>query len=102
MGRRMNTVLREWLLKARIHPVPGGFTLDPQSAEYLYLVQQHKRLSLAASIGRMRPGNILLLPLIVPVILLKTADLWICNQMVRSMINERDLMLRAMSAGKPE
>ena len=85
---------RRWLLRARIHDVPEGYALDPHSLEYLYLIQQRKRLSLAASIGRLRPGNWLLLPLIVPVVAARAIDLWIANQTIRSMINEHDLQQR--------
>lgn len=89
---------RRWLLRLRILGVPGGCTLDPHSLEYLYLIQQRKRLSLSASVGRLRPANLLLLPAILVVVLVKTIDLWTTNQVVRSIINEYDLQQRLDSA----
>lgn len=94
MRRRITAITRSCLLRARIHRVPEGHALDPHTADYLYLVQQRKRLSLAASVGRLRPRNILLLPLIGAVVLLKALDLWIANQIIRSLLNEQDLLLR--------
>lgn len=91
---------RRWLLRARIHDVPEGYALDPHTLEYLYLIQQRKRLSLAASIGRLRPRSWLLLPLIVPVVVAKAIDLWIANQTIRAMINEHDLQQR-IDQGNP-
>lgn len=101
MGRQLDATTRNWLLKARIHRLPKEYPLDPQSPEYLYLVQQRKRLSLAASVGRLRPRNALLLPFIGTIVLLKAADLWIANLMIRSLINERDLLRLSDQARKP-
>ncbi len=89
---RTDAVTRAWLLTARVHRVPGGHALDPQSPEYLYLVQQRKRLSLAASVGRIRPRNLPLLPVIGLIVAAKAVDLWITNEIVRSLVNERDLL----------
>jgi hypothetical protein len=71
--------LRGCLLRARIHRVTEGYATDPHAIDYLYVVQQRKRLSLAASVGRVRLGNVLLLPLIIPIVFLKAVDLWIAN-----------------------
>jgi hypothetical protein len=73
---------------------------DPHSPEYLYLIQQSKRLSLANSIARLRPKNILIVPVLLPVILTKAIDLWIANQLIRSLINERDLMEQSRRSDK--
>lgn len=87
------------LLRFRIHPAPEQRGVDPRSLEYLYLVQQRKRLALAASVGRLRPRNILLFPFIVLSVLLRLADLSIANQIIRSMLNERDLQRRIEASG---
>jgi hypothetical protein len=92
MGQRLQAVIRASLLRTKIHHVAEGFALDPHSADYLYLVQQRKRLSLATSIGRLRPRNILAVPFILPIVLVKAIDLWIANQIIRAMINEYDLL----------
>jgi hypothetical protein len=65
---------------------------DPFAPEYLYLVLQQKRLSLSATVGRLRPRNILLFPFILPIILVRLLDLSISNQIVQSLISERFLM----------
>ena len=98
MRHRLRVFFRECLLRVKIHPVPEGRALDPNSADYLYLVQQQKRLSLASSAGRLRLGNILLAPLLVPIVLLKAVDLWIANLTIRAIINEQDLLRLGSSA----
>jgi hypothetical protein len=94
MPRSLRALTRAALLRARVHRVPEGHALDPQSADYLFLVLQQKRLSLAASVGRLRPRNALLLPAIAAVVLLKLFDLWIANQIVRAMLHEQALLER--------
>ncbi len=101
MTRGLKTVTRAWLLRQRVLPVPEGYALDPQSPDYLYLVQQRKRLSLSTSIGRLRPGNLPLLPVIGVIVLFKTVDLWITNQLIRSLLNEQDLLQRSNSTREP-
>ena len=98
MRSRLQAMVRAALLRLRLHRVAGKPVGDPYSPEYLYLVQQSKRLSLATSVARLRPRNLLILPLVVPVILIKTVDLWIANQIIRSLINERDLMRQSIGA----
>jgi hypothetical protein len=80
------------LLRLRILVLDREHTTDPFSAEYLYLVQQRKRLSLSRTVGRLRPGNIPLFPVIVVIALVKYLDLLVTNQIVQSLINERILM----------
>lgn len=100
MGGRMHSAARTALLRLRVHPLAREHATDPYSPEYLYLVQQSKRLSLAASIARLRPRNILAFPVMLPVVAVKTLDLWIANQIIRSLINERDLMEQTLRADK--
>ncbi len=85
---------RAAVLRIRIIKVEQQGPIDPFAPEYLYLVLQQKRLSLCATVGRLRPGNILLFPVIVPIILVKLADLALSNQIVRSLITEQDLSER--------
>ena len=94
MPKRLTALTRSILLRAKVHRVPEGYALDPQSADYLYFVLQRKRLSLAASIGRLRPRMLLLWPAIALIIVLKTFDLWMANQIVRAMLTEQILLER--------
>jgi len=102
VGRRINSVVRSALLRLRVHRLAGEHAADPNSAEYLYLVQQSRRLSLSKSIARLRPRNLLILPLLLPVIVVKTVDLWIANQIIRSLINERDLIRQSLRPDRPD
>src|SRR4051794_2037294 len=99
MPRSSRTIARAVLLRVKVHRVPEAYALDPRSADYLYLVLQRKRLSLSASIGRLRPRNLLLLPLIVVVVLIKAADLWIANQIIRAILNEQELLAYGDTTG---
>jgi hypothetical protein len=98
----IDTVVRAALLRLRIYRVPAGYAADPYSPEYLYLVQQSKRLSLSNSIAHLRPRNILFVPVLLPIILVKAVDLWIANQLIRSLINERDLILQSLRSDEPD
>jgi hypothetical protein len=100
--RRIRLATRWALLRLRIHRLPSKHTADPYSPEYLYLVQQSKRLSLSTSIGRLRPKNLFIFPMIVPIILVKAVDLWIANQVIRSLINERDLIEQSLRSRGPD
>lgn len=94
MFRRLAALTRAVLLRAKIHHVPDGYAIDPQTADYLYLVLQQKRLSLAASVGRFRPHTLPLWPAIAAIVLLKLVDLWIANQIVRAILTEQELLER--------
>ena len=100
-GRRMVSLTRTVLLRARVHEVPEGYAADPHSAAYLYIVQQRKRLALAACIGRLRPRNIALFPVIAGIIALRAGDLWIANLVIRALINERDLLAQDRRPRRP-
>ena len=101
-SRTLNSAVGFALLRLRVHRRVGWPPPDPNSPEYLYLVQQAKRLSLSASIGRLRPGNLLLFPLLLLVIMVKALDIWIANQIIRSLINERDLLDQRLRADRAE
>lgn len=97
---------RSWtraiLLRLRVHRLGHEHTAEPYSPEYLYLVQQAKRLALSATIARLRPRNLLLFPLIIPVAAIRAVDLWIANQIIRSLINERDLREQSLRSQRPD
>jgi hypothetical protein len=87
---------RAVLMPIKVHKLPGAHVADPYSPEYLFLVQQSKRLSLSRSIGHLRPRNLPVFPLLLIIILAKAFDLWLANLLVRSLINERDLQQQAI------
>lgn len=89
---RIDRWTRKQLLRSRIHHMPDSLILDPNSIDYLYLVQQHRRLKLTRKIARLRPKNIVLLPVILVDILISSMCLWITNQLVGAMINEYQLL----------
>lgn len=74
--------------------VPG----DPYAPEYLYLIQQSKRLSLVCTLDRFRLANLLIWPWLIIVVLIKWADLALSNTLIRALINEHDLLQRAASS----
>ena len=102
VASRLDSAARSALLRLRVHRLAGEHAADPYSDEYLYLVQQSKRLSLSTSMARLRPRNLLVLPLVLPIIMVKAMDLWIANQLIRSLINERDLIERSLRPDRPD
>ena len=52
--------------------------------------------------AQLRPRNLLILPLLLPVIIAKAMDLWIANQIIRSLINERDLIEQSLRPNRPD
>ena len=93
---------RTLLLKIRIGTLAEPTVADPQAPAYLFLIQQSKRLSLSRSIGHVRPRNLLLLPLLVAIILVKAVDLWLTSLLIRSLINERDLQRQVTETSPSE
>ncbi len=71
-------------------PQPGA--LDPYSAEFLYVLQQSKRLSFSRTVARMRWKNILWWPPLSLIAAFKLVDLMITNVLVRSFLNEIALL----------
>jgi hypothetical protein len=98
MARSMRTACGERLLRLRVLLLDHEHAHDPFSPEYLYLVQQQKRLSLSRTLGRLRPANILLFPAILLVAWVKCLDLRITNVIVQAMINERILLRHVAGA----
>ena len=93
---------RAALLRLRLHRAPHAYVTDPYAPDYLYLVQQAKRLSLSQTMARLRPRNALLLPVLLAILLVKVIDLHITNQIVRSLINERDLIRQHQTSSSPK
>jgi hypothetical protein len=90
-----------WLLRMRVMVLDREFAADPYSPEYLYLIQQQKRLSLSGTVGQLRPRNALMFPLIILLVLIKALDLFVTNQIVQSLLNERQL-LADMTRSEPD
>lgn len=73
---------------------------DPLSPEYLYLVQQSKRIALVQTLDSFRSDNFGSWPRLLASALLKWVDLGLSNSLIRSLINEYDLLNRIDS--RPE
>jgi hypothetical protein len=98
--------LRHVLSRAVLRPLrtlpAAQIPFDPHSPEYLYVAQQAKRLSLVRTLDSFRLGNLPLWPVLSVIALAKWTDLTISNALVRSLINEYDLLQRiAREPGKP-
>ncbi|MBN9508495.1 MAG: hypothetical protein J0I21_05160 [Alphaproteobacteria bacterium] len=91
----------EWLLRLRVLVLDHEHAHDPFSPEYLYLLQQRKRLDLSKTLGRLRPGNILIFPAILLIAWVRCIDLRVTNVIVQSMINER-ILLRHIAGPRQE
>jgi hypothetical protein len=89
----------EWLLRLRVLVLDREHAHDPFSPEYLYLLQQEKRLRLSRTLGRLRPRNLLLFPAILAIAWVRCIDLRVTNLIVQAMINER-ILLRHVAGGR--
>jgi hypothetical protein len=90
------------LLQSRVFDLKHEHTADPFAPDYLYLVQQQKRLSLSKTVGSLRPRNLPLIPFILMAALLRYLDLLVTNQITRSFINEEILKKGAVAARKDQ
>jgi hypothetical protein len=90
--------LRHLFSRAVLRPLrtlpAARIPFDPYSPEYLYVAQQTKRLSLVRTLDSFRLRNLPLWPVLSVIALGKWADLMISNSLVRSLINEYDLLQR--------
>jgi hypothetical protein len=90
--------LRHLFSRAVLRPLrtlpAARIPFDPHSPEYLYVAQQAKRLSLVRTLDSFRLGNLPLWPVLSVIALAKWVDLMISNALVRSLINEYDLLQR--------
>lgn len=78
----------------RLLPAPGEVPRDAFTPEYLYLVQQGKRLSLVRTLHNFRLRTLPLWPLLLLIAVVKLTDLVLANALIRSLINEHDLRQR--------
>lgn len=85
---------RSMLRPLRVLRVNVSVPPDPLSPEYLYLVQQSKRVSLVRSLDRFQRNNLSQWPLILTIVFIKWIDLALSNCLIRSLINEYDLLNR--------
>jgi hypothetical protein len=97
---RLKDKWRNALLRLRV--LDREHAVDPFSPEYLYLVQQERRISLSTTIARLRPRNIPFFPAIIVIAIIKYLDLLITNQIVQSLINERILIRHSASLPRNE
>ena len=93
--------LRSAMLRMRLHTMPGAAGLDLDSPQYLYLVQQAKRISLSETVARLTLKTLPLWPAILAIAAFKWIDLALANTLVRSLINEHDLLRLSQGDGKP-
>jgi hypothetical protein len=87
-------VTRKILRPLRVLRVSVGLPPDPLSPEYLYLVQQSKRIALVQTLNLFRFDNFWSWPVLVACVVLKWLDLGLSNSLIRSLINEYDLLNR--------
>jgi hypothetical protein len=89
--------LRRFLTRRLLRPVRvlkarGNIPFDPHSPEYLYLVQQSKRVSLLQSLSAVRSDNLRHWPLLFAAAIVKWIDLKLSNTLIQSLINEYKLL----------
>lgn len=96
--------LRHMVTRAVLRPLrvlpATNIPFDPHSLEYLYLAQQSKRLALVRTLDRFHLRNALLWPVLLLIAAVKWVDLAISNTVVRSLINEQDLIERISGPGR--
>ena len=104
MSAFLTRIARSALLRTRVHEWAQPAGIDPHSPEFLYLVQQAKRVAFSRAVGAFRLRAVLLWPWFLLVLLARWADLAMANTLVRSLINEHDLLRLAQQqreAGHP-
>jgi hypothetical protein len=69
-----------------------GVVPAPNSLEYLYLIQQSKRLSLVRTYNSIKSNNLRSWPVLFSILLVKWFDLVLSNTLIKAMINEHELM----------
>jgi hypothetical protein len=98
-GKERSMPKPRWLTRAVLRPLrvleaAGPVPRDTFSPEYLYLAQQSKRLALVRALGGFRLRNVLLWPVVAVAVLFRWVDLVLSNALIRSLINEHDLLNR--------
>lgn len=71
-----------------------GVVPDPNSLEYLYVIQQSKRLSLVRTFNAVKSNNIRRWPVLFSIVLVKWLDLALANTLIKALINEHELIQR--------
>ena len=79
-----------------------GIVPDAHSLEYLYLVQQSKRLALIQSLNEFSSQRMRDWPCIVFMAVLRFIDLARSNVLIRSMVNEHDLLQKIQATKQGE
>ena len=85
---------RAVLRPLRVLRAAGTVPADTHSPEYLYLVQQSKRVALVRTLNCFRRNNVHVWPLLLASTFVKWLDLVLANSLIRSLINEYDLLHR--------
>lgn len=94
MKGKFTDLARRLLLRMRVHPFAQPSGTDPYSPHYLYMVQQAKRIALSQTLGRFRLRSLVIWPWLVLVFAARWLDLALVNTLIRSLINEHDLLNR--------
>ena len=89
---------RKVLRPVRVLQISVAMPPDPMSPEYLYLVQQSKRLGLVQTLDSFRSNNLRQWPKLCLVASGKWLDLSLSTTLIRSLINEHDLLQRTNAA----
>jgi hypothetical protein len=87
---------RRMLRPVRVLQISAGNAPDPMSPEYLYLVQQCKRLGLVQTLDSFKSDNMRQWPRLLAIAAVKWMDLSLSSTLIRSLINEHDLLLRCV------
>ena len=85
---------RAILRPLRVLRAAGTVPNNTHSPEYLYLVQQSKRISLVRTLNCFGADNVRAWPLLLASAFVKWLDLILSNSLIRSLINEYDLLHR--------
>jgi hypothetical protein len=85
---------RRMLQPVRVLQISAVSAPDPMSPEYLYLVQQCKRLGLVQTLDSFKFDNVRQWPGLLAIAAFKWLDLSLSSTLIRSLINEHDLLLR--------
>lgn len=84
-------VTRRMLRPVRVLQISGSVP-DPMSPEYLYVVQQYKRIGFVKTLDSFKFDNVGQWPRLLAVAAVRWLDLSISTTLVRALINEHDLL----------
>lgn len=86
------------ILPATLQPVPG----DSFSLDYLYCLQQERRLALSRAMSLFMSGKITRFPIYAAKVIYELTSLTITNRLVHAMINETVILKLAAQAERPD